>query len=256
MRSGRVARLPGVDDGHPPQGPRQDQRGGLAGGASADHHDVVFVHATRVVVERIPGKWCCHFRERARSNRRCDDAEGRQVDPGGPEGGGSGSAVAEALDGVGPRLLGVREHRGSRLTQVAERPAVQEHVVADRGGAAPTELGVVAAPRAGLPGADRRLVGAPDVGDPRDPAQPRHLNGRTVLPLTGPGGVQAWKIIVPASQTTRDHGGTTASSGSTCCREGCGSASATRTWVWVWGGSRSSTPWCRTGSAGTRRRPC
>jgi quercetin dioxygenase-like cupin family protein len=32
--------------------------------------------------------------------------------------------------------------------------------------------------------------------------KPRRVNGRTVLPLTGPGGVQAWKIVVPASQTT------------------------------------------------------
>ena len=46
------------------------------------------------------------------------------------------------------------------------------------------------------------LVGAPDVADPRVRLKPRRLNGRTVLPLTRPGGVQAWKIIVPASQTT------------------------------------------------------
>ncbi len=46
------------------------------------------------------------------------------------------------------------------------------------------------------------LVGAPDVADPRIRLKPRRLNRRTVLPLTRPGGVQAWKIIVPVTQTT------------------------------------------------------
>jgi quercetin dioxygenase-like cupin family protein len=45
------------------------------------------------------------------------------------------------------------------------------------------------------------LVGAPEVGDPRIRLKPRHVNGRTVLPLTRPGGVQAWKIVIPASQS-------------------------------------------------------
>ena len=41
------------------------------------------------------------------------------------------------------------------------------------------------------------LVGAPDVGDPRIRLKPRKVKGRTVLPLTPPGGIQAWKIIIP-----------------------------------------------------------
>lgn len=45
------------------------------------------------------------------------------------------------------------------------------------------------------------LVGAPEVGDPRIRLRPRRVNGRTVIPLTPrPGGVQAWKIIIPATQ--------------------------------------------------------
>jgi transcriptional regulator with XRE-family HTH domain len=55
------------------------------------------------------------------------------------------------------------------------------------------------------------LVGAPDVGDPRIRLKPRRLNGRTVIPLAGrPGGIQAWKIVIPTSQTTpkpRTHDG-------------------------------------------------
>jgi len=44
------------------------------------------------------------------------------------------------------------------------------------------------------------LVGAPEVGDPRIRLRPRRVNGRTVVPLTHPGGVQAWKIVIPATQ--------------------------------------------------------
>ena len=55
------------------------------------------------------------------------------------------------------------------------------------------------------------LVGAPEVGDPRIRLKPRRVNGRTVLPLTRhPGGVQAWKIVIPANQSTpepRTHDG-------------------------------------------------
>jgi transcriptional regulator with XRE-family HTH domain len=46
------------------------------------------------------------------------------------------------------------------------------------------------------------LVGAPEVGDPRIRLKPSKVNGRIVLPLTRtPGGMQAWKIIVPASNS-------------------------------------------------------
>jgi mannose-6-phosphate isomerase-like protein (cupin superfamily) len=41
------------------------------------------------------------------------------------------------------------------------------------------------------------------VGDPRIRLKPSKVNGRTVLPLTRqPGGVQAWKIVVPAGSST------------------------------------------------------
>jgi quercetin dioxygenase-like cupin family protein len=54
-------------------------------------------------------------------------------------------------------------------------------------------------------------VGAPDVGDPRIRLKPHQVNGRTVLPLTRqPNGVQAWKIVIPARQSTpqpRSHDG-------------------------------------------------
>jgi transcriptional regulator with XRE-family HTH domain len=47
------------------------------------------------------------------------------------------------------------------------------------------------------------LVGAPEVGDPRIRLKPRKANGRTVVPLTRqPGGLQAWKVIIPVSNDT------------------------------------------------------
>ena len=54
------------------------------------------------------------------------------------------------------------------------------------------------------------LVGAPEVGDPRIRLKPRRVKGRTVLPLTRPGGIQAWKIVVPTAQSEpapRSHDG-------------------------------------------------
>jgi mannose-6-phosphate isomerase-like protein (cupin superfamily) len=55
------------------------------------------------------------------------------------------------------------------------------------------------------------LVGAPDTGDPRIRLKPQQVKGRTVVPLTRhPGGVQAWKIVIPVTQcepTLRAHDG-------------------------------------------------
>ena len=45
------------------------------------------------------------------------------------------------------------------------------------------------------------LVGAPEVGDPRVRLKATTVNGRTVLPLTHPGGIQAWKIVIPKGQS-------------------------------------------------------
>jgi len=48
-------------------------------------------------------------------------------------------------------------------------------------------------------------VGAPDVGDPRIRLKPHSRNGRTVVPLSRqPGGVQAWKIVMPAARTAAE----------------------------------------------------
>ena len=119
--------------------------------------------------------------------------------------------MAQALEGVPARLRRVREKRGLTLTQVAAQTGLSKSTLSrlETGQRRPSlELLLPLAQVYRVPIDD--LVGAPDVADPRIRLKPRRLNGRTVLPLTPPGGVQAWKIIVPVSQATpnsRTHDG-------------------------------------------------
>ena len=123
---------------------------------------------------------------------------------------GSG-AIAASLGMVGPRLRGVREGRGLTLTRAAEQTGISKSTLSrlENGQRRPTlELLLLLADAYRVPIDD--LVGAPPVGDPRIRLKPRRVHGRTVLPLTGPGGVQAWKIVIPTSQSTpalRTHDG-------------------------------------------------
>lgn len=120
--------------------------------------------------------------------------------------------MREALDHVGPRLRKVRELRGATLTEVAERTGISKSTLSrlENGQRKPSlELLLPLATMYRVPLDD--LVGAPEVGDPRIRLKPRRVNGRTVLPLTRtPGAVQAWKIVIPADQTSpkpRTHDG-------------------------------------------------
>ena len=119
--------------------------------------------------------------------------------------------IADALELVGPRLRKVREQRGVTLTEVAERTGMSKSTLSrlENGQRKPSlELLLPLAQVYRVPLDD--LVGAPEVGDPRIRLKPRRVNGRTVLPLTHPGGIQAWKIVIPKSQSTptlRTHDG-------------------------------------------------
>jgi transcriptional regulator with XRE-family HTH domain len=122
------------------------------------------------------------------------------------------SLIATTLDLVAPRLRRVREQRGVTLTEVAERTGISKSTLSrlENGQRKPSlELLLPLAELYRVPLDD--LVGAPESGDPRIRLKPRRVHGRTVLPLTRhPGGVQAWKIIVPATQSTpqpRTHDG-------------------------------------------------
>jgi len=112
--------------------------------------------------------------------------------------------IAAALDQVGPRLRRVREQRGVTLTDLAATTGISKSTLSrlENGQRKPSlELLLPLAQAHRVPLDD--LVGAPEVGDPRIRLKPRRVNGRTVLPLTSAAGaVQAWKIVIPASQRT------------------------------------------------------
>jgi transcriptional regulator with XRE-family HTH domain len=120
-------------------------------------------------------------------------------------------AIAAALDQVGSRLRQIRGQRDITLVELAERTGISKSTLSrlENGQRRPTLellLPLAQAYRVALDD----LVGAPDVADPRVRLKPRRVKGRTVLPLTPPGGIQAWKIIIPAIQSTpnlRSHDG-------------------------------------------------
>jgi transcriptional regulator with XRE-family HTH domain len=123
----------------------------------------------------------------------------------------STDAISAALDRVGSRLRQIRAQREITLVDLSERTGISKSTLSrlENGQRRPTlELLLLLAQTYRVPLDD--LVGAPDVGDPRIRLKPRRVKGRTVLPLTPPGGVQAWKIIVPTTQSTpqlRTHDG-------------------------------------------------
>lgn len=113
------------------------------------------------------------------------------------------TTIAKALDQVGPRLKQLRAQRGVTLTALAETTGISKSTLSrletgQRRASLELLLPLAAAYRVPLDD----LVGAPEVGDPRVRLKASKRNGRTVIPLTRqPGGVQAWKIIVPASNS-------------------------------------------------------
>ena len=110
--------------------------------------------------------------------------------------------LVTALELVGPRLRRVREQRGLTLTDAAQATGISKSTLSrlETGQRRPSlELLLPLAQTYRVPLDD--LVGAPEVGDPRIRLRPRRVNGRTVLPLTRPGGIQAWKIVIPRTQS-------------------------------------------------------
>ena len=122
-----------------------------------------------------------------------------------------GEWISAALDLLGSRLRRVREQRGLTLTEAATLTGVSKSTLSrlETGQRKPSlELLLPLAQTYRVPLDD--LVGAPEVGDPRIRLKPRRVNGRTVLPLTRQGGIQAWKIVIPPAQSdpaSRTHDG-------------------------------------------------
>ena len=115
---------------------------------------------------------------------------------------GGDGRIAAALDLVGSRLRRVREQRGLTLTEAAALTGMSKSTLSrlETGQRRPSlELLLPLAQTYRIPLDD--LVGAPEVGDPRIRLKPKRVNGRTVLPLTRPGGIQAWKILIPTAQS-------------------------------------------------------
>ncbi|TDD64303.1 helix-turn-helix domain-containing protein [Actinomadura rubrisoli] len=117
------------------------------------------------------------------------------------------SAIATALAEVGPRLKRLRTERGVTLAGLSEATGISKSTLSrlEAGRRRPSlELLLPIAQAHQVPLDE--LVGAPEVGDPRVRFNPRSSRGgRTVIPLTRqPGGLQAWKMIIPADQQQPD----------------------------------------------------
>lgn len=114
--------------------------------------------------------------------------------------GGVDRETDEVLDAVGPRLRALRRHRGITLADLATTTGVSESTLSrlESGQRRATlELLLPLARTYGVPLDD--LVGAPRTGDPRIHLTPIRRFGMTFVPLSRrPGGVQAFKMIIPA----------------------------------------------------------
>jgi transcriptional regulator with XRE-family HTH domain len=109
------------------------------------------------------------------------------------------SEVAMVLAEVGARLKHARTERSVTLTQLAASTGISKSTLSrlesgQRKASLELLLPIAQAHRMSLD----KLVGAPEVGDPRIRLKPRVRNGRMVVPLTEqPGGLRAWKVVIP-----------------------------------------------------------
>ncbi|MFJ6567656.1 helix-turn-helix domain-containing protein [Streptomyces sp. NPDC091292] len=110
------------------------------------------------------------------------------------------------LAAVGPRLRALRRRRGTTLTALSETTGIPISTLSrlESGQRRPgLELLLPLAKVYRMP--IDELVGAPADFDPRVRPQPFTRNGMTVVPLTrNPGGLQAFKHILPAGPTDRE----------------------------------------------------
>ena len=106
----------------------------------------------------------------------------------------------EVLDAVGPRLRALRRDRGITLADLAATTGVSESTLSrlESGQRRPSlELLLPLARTYDVPLDD--LVDAPRTGDPRIHLKPISRFGMTFVPLSRrPGGVHAFKLIIPA----------------------------------------------------------
>ncbi len=111
------------------------------------------------------------------------------------------------LDAVGPRLKNLRLRRDTTLTDLAAETGISASTLSrlEAGLRRPTLEQLLPLARAHGVTLDE-LVGAPPTGDPRINLRPIPTrDGSTILPLTRrPGGIQAYKFILPAGPDDRE----------------------------------------------------
>jgi transcriptional regulator with XRE-family HTH domain len=115
--------------------------------------------------------------------------------------------VDRTLDAVGPRLKHLRLRRAITLTDLAEETGISASTLSrlEAGLRRPTLEQLLPLARAYGVTLDE-LVGAPPTGDPRINLRPiTRGDGSTILPLTRrPGGIQAYKFVLPAGADDRE----------------------------------------------------
>ncbi|GAB7515429.1 XRE family transcriptional regulator [Rhodococcus sp. no. 34] len=118
----------------------------------------------------------------------------------------NGPHIDAAISQIGARLKRIRTQRNVTLTALSESTGISKSTLSrleagERRPSLELLLPIALAHQVPLD----QLVAAPQVADPRIQSAPRSVSGRTVLPLTRqPGGLQAFKMTIPASQTEPD----------------------------------------------------
>ena len=111
-----------------------------------------------------------------------------------------------ALAAVGPRLRALRQHRETTLADLSGTTGISVSTLSrlESGDRRPTLELLLPLARAHGVTLDE-LAGAPPTGDPRIHLRPVTRHGMTMLPLTRrAGGIQAYKLVIPASSRRRD----------------------------------------------------
>lgn len=116
-----------------------------------------------------------------------------------------GDDLDQTLQATGPRLRALRRQRDITLTDLAGATGISVSTLSrlESGTRKPTlELLLPLARFHGVTLDD--LVGAPPTGDPRVHLRPVTANGMTMVPLSRrSGGIQAYKIVIPAGRRRR-----------------------------------------------------
>jgi transcriptional regulator with XRE-family HTH domain len=121
---------------------------------------------------------------------------------------GMGNDLDQALAAVGPRLRALRQQRETTLADLSAATGISVSTLSrlESGARRPTLELLLPLARAHGVTLDE-LAGAPPTGDPRIHLRAVTRHGMTMLPLTRrAGGIQAYKLVIPASSRRREPG--------------------------------------------------